>query len=57
MPGSSGLTAARAVATFGPPASSCRYEEYAIPVWRRGANRLANLRTDQSGTRVAPKQR
>jgi hypothetical protein len=55
VPGSSGLTAAQAIATFGPPASSYRYREYAILVWRRGANLLADLSTGQSGTGAAPK--
>jgi hypothetical protein len=56
-PGSPGLTAARAIATFGPPARSYRYKEYAILVWRRDANLLAGLRAGQSGTQAAPKQR
>jgi hypothetical protein len=43
-PGSSGLTSARAIATFGPPATSYRYKEYEILVWRRGANLLADVR-------------
>jgi hypothetical protein len=43
-PGSSGLTSARAIATFGPPAASYRYKEYEILVWRRGANLLADVR-------------
>ena len=54
-PGSSGRTAAQAIATFGPSVSSYRYREYAILVWRRGANLLADLRTGQSGTPTAPK--
>jgi hypothetical protein len=41
---SSGITAARAVATFGPPAGTYRYRGYAILVWRRGENLLAGLR-------------
>ena len=52
---SSGRTAAQAIATFGPPTSSYCYKEYAILVWRRGANLLADLRTGQSGTPAAPK--
>jgi hypothetical protein len=43
-PGSSGLTTARAIATFGPPATSYRYKEYEILVWRRGADLLADVR-------------
>jgi hypothetical protein len=39
-----GLTAARAAATFGPPAASYRYREYEILVWRHGVNLLAGLR-------------
>jgi hypothetical protein len=45
--GDQGLTAARAVATFGPPATTFRYKEYAVLVWHRGANLLAGL----AGTR------
>jgi len=55
--GSSGLTSARAVATFGPPASSYRYKEYEILVWRRGANLLADLRRGQSEPPAAPNLR
>ncbi|MCW2894490.1 MAG: hypothetical protein JWO75_3979 [Actinomycetia bacterium] len=43
-PGASRLTSARAVATFGPPATSYRYEEYEILIWRRGVNLLTDLR-------------
>jgi hypothetical protein len=43
-PGSSGLTTARAIATFGPPATSYRYKKYEILVWRRGADLLADVR-------------
>ena len=43
-PGASGVTAARAIATFGPPAASYRYKEYEILTWRRGVNLLAGLR-------------
>jgi hypothetical protein len=49
-PGSSGITAARAAATFGPPARTYRYRGCAILVWRRGENLLARLRPGQSGT-------
>jgi hypothetical protein len=52
---SSGLTTARAIATFGPPAHTYRYKEYAILVWHCGTNLLADLRTGQSGTAAAPK--
>ncbi|MGH3252098.1 MAG: hypothetical protein ACRDOI_38625 [Trebonia sp.] len=44
-PAAPGVTAARAIATFGPPAMSYRYKEYEILVWRRGANLLADLRS------------
>ncbi|MGH3245299.1 MAG: hypothetical protein ACRDOI_03685, partial [Trebonia sp.] len=44
-PASSGLSTARAIATFGPPATSYRYKEYEILVWRRGVNLLADLRS------------
>jgi hypothetical protein len=54
-PGSSGLTTRQAIAAFGPPATSYRYGEYAILVWRRGINLLADLRTGQSGDLAAPK--
>jgi hypothetical protein len=43
-PGASGVTAARAIATFGPPAASYRYQEYEILTWRRGVNLLAESR-------------
>ena len=43
-PGASGVTTARAIATFGPPAASYRYKEYEILTWRRGVNLLADLR-------------
>jgi hypothetical protein len=42
-PGASGVTTARAIATFGPPAASYRYKEYEILTWRRGVNLLASL--------------
>jgi TatA/E family protein of Tat protein translocase len=47
-PGASGVTAARAIATFGPPAASYRYKEYEILTWRRGVNLLADLRLSHS---------
>jgi hypothetical protein len=56
-PGPSGRTPARAVASSGPPATSHRYNEYEILVWRRGANLLTHLRGDQSETPAAPKDR
>jgi hypothetical protein len=43
-PDDSGVTTARAIATFGPPAASYRYREYEILTWRRGVNLLADLR-------------
>jgi hypothetical protein len=43
-PGSPGLTTARAVATFGPPATSYWYKEYEILIWRRGVNLFTDLR-------------
>jgi hypothetical protein len=49
-PGSSGLTAARAVVTFGPPARSYQYRQYTILVWPRGTDLLRNLRPSQSGS-------
>ena len=49
--GSSGLTTARAIATFGPPARSYHYETYAILVWRPGVNLLAGLRWPIRGPR------
>jgi hypothetical protein len=42
-PGASGLTAARAAATFGPPAARYRYQAYEILTWRPGTNLLAAL--------------
>jgi hypothetical protein len=42
-PGSSGLTAARATATFGRPARTYHYQTYAIVVWPRGANLLTSV--------------
>ncbi len=53
-PGASGLTTARAVATFGRPSVTYQYEEYAILVWR-GANLLTELEAGQSGAPAAPK--
>jgi hypothetical protein len=55
-PGPAGLTTARAVATFGPPAVRYQFKEYAILVWPR-ANLLDGLRAGQSGAPAAPKQR
>jgi hypothetical protein len=60
---SSGLTTARAVATFGPPGRTLRYKEYAVLVWPRGVNLLAGLsgtrgqsrKPGQSSARAAPK--
>ncbi len=51
-PGSSGLTTARAIATFGPPATSYRYKEYEILVWRRGADLLADVRANPEPRRL-----
>lgn len=45
-----GLTTARAIATFGPPATIYRYAGYEILVWPRGANLLADLRLNHSTT-------
>jgi hypothetical protein len=42
-PGSSGLTAAQASATFGRPASRYRYQQYEILVWPRTTNLLDRL--------------
>ena len=42
--GASGLTAARAVATFGQPARRYRYKTYVILVWPQRVNLLAGLR-------------
>jgi hypothetical protein len=42
--GASGLTTARAIATFGKPARRYRYKTYVILVWPQGANLLAGLR-------------
>jgi hypothetical protein len=39
-----GVTTARAVAAFGPPAVSYRYKQYEILTWGRGVNLLADLR-------------
>jgi hypothetical protein len=46
------LTAARAIATFGPPANSYRYAAYEILVWPHGGNLLARLRLDPTGCRI-----
>jgi hypothetical protein len=54
-PGTPGVTAARASATFGPPARAYRYKEYAILAWGPGVNLLAELRAVQSGAPAAPK--
>jgi len=43
-PGASGLTAARAVATFGRPARSYHYQQYEVLLWPRGTNLLDRLR-------------
>jgi hypothetical protein len=42
--GAAGVTTARAIATFGPPAVSYRYKQYEILTWGRGVNLLADLR-------------
>jgi hypothetical protein len=42
--GASGLTVARAIATFGKPAGNYRYKTYVIMVWPQRANLLAGLR-------------
>jgi len=55
-PAASGLTTARAVATFGRPAVTYQYKKYAILVWP-DANLLASLKGGQSGTPAAPKHR
>jgi hypothetical protein len=49
-PGSSGLTAAQAVATFGRPAGGYRYQQYTILVWPRTTNLLGRLRAGKSGS-------
>jgi hypothetical protein len=59
-PGSSGLTGAQAVATFGAPFSRYRYQQYEILVWPRTTNLLDSLsatkpRADQSGAPAVTK--
>ncbi len=53
--GSSGVTAARAVATFGRPAARYQFEGYQVLVWPPHRNLLANLRAGQSGGAAASK--
>jgi hypothetical protein len=48
-PGGSGLTVAQAVATFGQPARSYRYETYVILAWGSATNLLARLSAGQAG--------
>jgi hypothetical protein len=44
VPGAPGPTITQAVATFGVPAGAYRYQTYAILVWPRGVNLIAELR-------------
>ncbi len=53
-PGSSGLTAARAVATFGEPARTYRFDGFDILVWPRGDNVLTRLGAGQSAVQAGP---
>ncbi len=55
LSGSSGVTAARAVATFGRPAARYQFEGYQVLVWPRHRNLMANLRAGQSGDAAASK--
>ena len=54
-PASSGVTAARAAATFGRPAARYHVPGCQVLVWPRGRNLLDNLRTGQSSGPGAPK--
>jgi hypothetical protein len=55
-PGPAGLTTRAAVATFGRPISTERYDGYVILIWRPGENLLTGLDSGQSASRAVPNQ-